>query len=1239
VLLLILLAICTVLAGPAQPAAAASAFLRVPGDAATIQEAVDNAKDDQEVRVKNGVYFETLFISKTLRLTGGWNDDFTLQDSVTIVDAGFGGRALTVQPRPRFNLALDPAANLAAPITPTVVISRFAFIGGTAQGLGGALLPEVPNLPQPPDITAAGAQPAPAAAQPLTPDPETLRAELQALAAAGGLPGGDTALQSILRRLDAAAALPPQQAAGTPQAASPATPDFLLHADCGGGIYLRAAYLHLINVEVSNNVATGAQLAAAGFQPYGAGGGICAVDLPTGGLHLERTVISRNTASAAISSYAAGFGGGLFVGRGLQSNGLAAAGDGLAAPVNAAPVNGALIVNNVRIDNNTAATNGGGYGGGAFITLAPAAALDLAMFSENYATQKGTIGYGGGLFVGHSSAVTLGLGGFEGNTASNTLATKDPAQWAVGEGGGIYLYYSPGFALGSTRGQRSVFVGNLGALRGVGSGGAFASIGSPGLSVQLVEFLGNWGVIYTGGAGDFEGGGALFLPGSDHTRIVASEFADNVVSVFNLSGSRLSGGAVNAGGVEDFLIDQSLFRSNAGGTSSGGGLARGGAVGISRGRYITVTNSEFRDNAADLGPSGGLGGGLYLQLVEDALVGNNLFLRNRGGSGAGIGGALTLEGTDDAMLWPPRPFARDAGTEGASSINLRVAINANTFTANQAAAETGGGEANLGGALAVNSTGDLTLHNNVLAANSAADGAAMALFGYSPQKQGLNAPPPVAAVAEVANNTLFNNLGSSAIYAERWSTPLTLTNNIVVSHTVGIHLATNPETGGTVAVASHNLYNDNVADNTVDEGSTLTETGILKGLVAFVEPWAGDFHLQVTSAAIDAADPQGIPPAPAADRDGQSRPFRLAVDVGAYEWRGPLNFLPTIRKQACTVTPHVGWALGENADGSGSAILRTLDGGLSWTRQYTTTAILSGLDVVDAQHVWVSGDARTLLVTGDGGASWQKQVPPEGLPAAASINRISAVDARKAWASATAFSGDNNTGYILATDDGGATWSVQTSLPVRQGFISWIAAGDAANIWAAGGYTAALAGAAEQGGLRADAANGFILHSGDGGTTWRMEAETDEIVIGLDADGPDLVWGAGRFGAYRTLNGGAQWSFFNIFPTDANHVDAVDGGHVWVAGDNFTVLYTSEGSAPELPTRAWQNRSPNGLAGKVAYAVDFVDAENGWVAGGNFGTDPGGVIATTCNGGLEWKTQQWSEYDPIRAVDMAPAAE
>ena len=108
---------------------------------------------------------------------------------------------------------------------------------------------------------------------------------------------------------------------------------------------------------------------------------------------------------------------------------------------------------------------------------------------------------------------------------------------------------------------------------------------------------------------------------------------------------------------------------------------------------------------------------------------------------------------------------------------------------------------------------------------------------------------------------------------------------------------------------------------------------------------------------------------------------------------------------------------------------------------------------------------------------------------------------------------------------------------------------------------------------------------------------------------------------------------------DANHVDSIDGGaRVWVSGDNFNVKYTDKGLSPNLTVDDWVDLTPQGLMSKVAYKVDFIDARHGWIAGGAFGADPGGVLARTCDGGVSWKWQVWEEFDPIRIVGMAPVA-
>ena len=94
-LLIVLLAVC---AGTATPAGAAAEYLRVPGDADTIQAAVDLAESGTEIRVQGGEYSEHVVITKSVRLSGSWNADFSLQDtqSPTILKGGSSGRVVTV---------------------------------------------------------------------------------------------------------------------------------------------------------------------------------------------------------------------------------------------------------------------------------------------------------------------------------------------------------------------------------------------------------------------------------------------------------------------------------------------------------------------------------------------------------------------------------------------------------------------------------------------------------------------------------------------------------------------------------------------------------------------------------------------------------------------------------------------------------------------------------------------------------------------------------------------------------------------------------------------------------------------------------------------------------------------------------------------------------------------------------------------------------------------------------------
>jgi hypothetical protein len=656
------------LPGRAAPAQADGRIILVPDDFLTIQEAINDAQDGDEIRVDVGTYSERLVITKSLNISGGW-DNTVQTDERTVVDATQSGRALTVY---------------VATLTPTVVISNFTFIHGDATGLGGVITPTVPNSPLTTTVAAAGAL---AAAS-----PADLRGAWQNLAAQGQFPGGQAALDEALARLEglmAIASQPPDIAAAGDIGAAGSGDEL----DCGGGVYVQGAHLKLVKVDVARNTAsrTGA----------GAGGGLCAVDVPVNGLVLEQVRTSHNTASQS----GTGYGGGLFFNTGQ-------------------PVSGALLLENVTFRENVAAVANTGYGGGAFMANAPGAQANLAVWTQNTATSGGLIGYGGGLYLLDSANVTLEMVAFQLNNANTNLVVADPVNdWLVGMGGAIYANNTPYFTVvsGANEGETSIFVGNVAALKGLGRGGGlYAENIAAGLRVEGVTFLGNWGAVYPSGQGETISGGAIYLGSSPQAQLLNNTFNTNMAGVFSLEDFKLVGGAVDVDVSDHVLVSGNTFRENAGGTAAAGGDATGGALSVGYSDAVTVTNNLFTGNVADLGPSGGLGGAMHVRTSNDTFIQGNTFERNRAGTGAGIGGALALDvaaaagleswGVPGAAGWGETGLISPLGM--ADKLNNRVTIIANTFRDNTVAVNLGGNQALLGGAVAFHSVNGVTLTNN-----------------------------------------------------------------------------------------------------------------------------------------------------------------------------------------------------------------------------------------------------------------------------------------------------------------------------------------------------------------------------------------------------------------------------------------------------------------------------------------------------------------------------------------------
>lgn len=140
--------------------------------------------------------------------------------------------------------------------------------------------------------------------------------------------------------------------------------------------------------------------------------------------------------------------------------------------------------------------------------------------------------------------------------------------------------------------------------------------------------------------------------------------------------------------------------------------------------------------------------------------------------------------------------------------------------------------------------------------------------------------------------------------------------------------------------------------------------------------------------------------------------------------------------------------------GAGGAILKSTDGGVTWTQQTSNvTGSLYGVFFKSDTEGWACGAGGTLLSTTDGGANWTVHAQ-SGVVATSNFNDIYFVG-NSGWAG----NDDNNLYY---TTDNGVTWALQASFADDVNGVSFA---DATN-----GYVA-LDGAG-------------ISYTQDGGTTW-----------------------------------------------------------------------------------------------------------------------------------------------------------
>lgn len=122
--------------------------------------------------------------------------------------------------------------------------------------------------------------------------------------------------------------------------------------------------------------------------------------------------------------------------------------------------------------------------------------------------------------------------------------------------------------------------------------------------------------------------------------------------------------------------------------------------------------------------------------------------------------------------------------------------------------------------------------------------------------------------AEVVNNTIAYNLGRGSPFLS------------------GVNCVSAVELRNNILWMNDTPDLSSLCDPWYNDISSSTWNGVQNNISLgpqFVDQPAGDYHLQPTSPCVDAGDPAGIPPAPEADVDGQSRYLGTGVDMGADE--------------------------------------------------------------------------------------------------------------------------------------------------------------------------------------------------------------------------------------------------------------------------------------------------------------------------------------------------------------------
>ncbi len=286
----------------------------------------------------------------------------------------------------------------------------------------------------------------------------------------------------------------------------------------------------------------------------------------------------------------------------------------------------------------------------------------------------------------------------------------------------------------------------------------------------------------------------------------------------------------------------------------------------------------------------------------------------------------------------------------------------------------------------------------------------------------------------------------------------------------------------------------------------------------------------------------------------------LAISSTCYGQWSVLNIPPAGRyDDIFFINDSVGWAAGGNS----GRILKTTNGGTTWTQQFAGPKYLRSLKFATPTLGFCGSLNSSFYKTTDGGVTWT-DIAPTITPVPPGICGISAptptvIYGCGIWSSPA---------YVIKSTDGGTTWttlnlSAYASAVVDIHFIS-----------ADTGFVAGAANPIADGGI--------ILYTTNGGTTWSVKHKT--------MVNEDFIW------KIQSPDKKHYYGSVESLPTTGNvrMVKSTDKGATWttqIVRNTYAYIQT----------------------------IGFIDSLKGWTGGTGWGPTGGTVLLETSDGGTTWQ--------------------